>query len=122
MPLSDQPPAIFSIQPLLAVEYDRLPHAIKLERFADVVVGGSVIQAGVIGVDLLRVGRGTGVQTLGPGELGIGHKLVREIVLQLGKQGIVVAVALNAPVIAAADLRVQLIAQGRGVAFGFSWN
>src|SRR2546429_7062454 len=74
-----------------AVEDDRLPHTIELEGLAHVVVRAAVIQTQVVRVRLFEVRSRTGVHTLGPGELGIGHKLVRESMIQFGKHSVVIA-------------------------------
>ena len=42
--------------------------------------------------------------------------------LQFREQGVVVAAAVNAPVVAAIDLGIQGVAQSRGTASGFSWK
>ena len=47
---------------------------------------------------------------------------MREVVLQFGEQGIVVAATGNAPVVSAADLRIQVKPADAGSAFGFSWK
>lgn len=63
------------------VEEDRLPDAIELERFADVVVAAAIVQIGVVGTRLLEIRTGTGVHAFGPSELSIAEDLVRELML-----------------------------------------
>src|SRR5260370_30487238 len=76
-----------------AVEEDRLVQAIELERFANVVVAAAVIQAEFVRVRLLGIRRGARVHALGPGELAVGHELVRELMLQFSQQSVVVTAA-----------------------------
>ncbi len=96
-----------------AVEEDRLPRAKKLERLAHVVVTAAVTQGGVVRVRLLIVRPRTGVHALRPCELSIRHELARELMLQFGEHSVVVSVAVHAPVVAATDLRIQGVPQGR---------
>src|SRR5579859_1245881 len=112
---AERPAASDLFHPIIAaVEEDGLPHAKKLEGLADIVVRASVIQAGVIRVDLFRVRRGTSVHALGPSELSIGHELAGEPMVQFSEHSIVVSAAIHAPVVAAADLRVQVEAARSG--------
>ena len=90
-----------------AVEKDRLPHAKKLERLTYIVVRAPVIQAGEIWVGLLRIRRGAYVHALRPGELSIGHELMRELMFYFSEHRIVVTSTGDAPEIPAAYLRVE---------------
>ena len=63
------------------VEEDGLPHAIDLERLADVVVAGAIIQIGVVRVGLHKLRTGTDIHALGPGELGVALNLVGKLML-----------------------------------------
>ena len=80
---AERPAADSFFQPIsITAEEDRLPCAKQLERFADVLVAASVIQADMVRVRLLIIRARTGVHAFGPSELGLGREVLRELVFK----------------------------------------
>ena len=61
-----------------------------------------------------KIRPGTGVHALRPGELSIDHELLGELMLQFREHGVIVSVAAHAPIVPAADLRVEGETRSRG--------
>src|SRR6266568_1721927 len=105
---ADGPASSYLLKPSVrAAEDGRLPQSIELEGLAYVVIRPCAREGWVIGVGILIVGTGAGVDALSPCVFGVCQESVGELVLDACEQGVIAGGSVVVEPVEAVDLRIE---------------